>query len=374
MHEAAVVHVNTHGVEGGAARAAWRLHSALLKLDVASRMLVRSCALSDPTITVLPRHRRAYPRRLLRRAMLRAALARYHWSSEAELELFTDDRSEWRANVVDALAGERLIHLHWVADFVDYLGFFPHLHSSQHIVWTLHDMSPFTGGCHYDRGCQRYRQRCGSCPQLGSRRERDISRRIWERKQRALGTLDPRRVCIVSPSRWLAGEARQSSLLGRFEVVVIPHGLSLANYRPLDRRQARRALCIPEESPVVLFIAAGLGNPRKGMDVVVPAMQRLQKFCEPFLLTAGASYPTLPAGQRHLHLGHLGSSKRLAEAYSAADVFVAPSRQEAFGLTVLEALACGTPVVGSDVGGIPDMLAEGGGLLRGTHRESRFIG
>jgi glycosyltransferase involved in cell wall biosynthesis len=349
-----VVHFNTHDAAGGAAIAARRLHVALQDLGVPSRMLVREARSGDPTVTVAPPA--SARKRAWRRVTRRAALGRYRLTRDPRLEIFSDDRSELGVEVLGSLAPSDLVHLHWVADLVDHRSFFPALGRDRPLVWTLHDMGPFTGGCHYSGDCERFSDRCGCCPLLGSRRERDLSRRIWLRKRDALAGLDPRRVRIVAPGRWLAEEARRSRLMGRFEVEVIPHGIDPVRFRPRGRGDARRALGIDPAARVVMFAAVGVNVPRKGMDELVAALRTLGDLEGLLLMVVGGCVPRLQ-GLPVRELGYVDDPAVLIDAYSAADVFAMPSLAEAFGLTCLEAQACGCPVAGFDVGGVQDIVA-----------------
>jgi glycosyltransferase involved in cell wall biosynthesis len=169
---------------------------------------------------------------------------------------------------------------------------------------------------------------------------------------------------VVSPSRWLAAEAQRSTLLGQFDISVIPYGLNTHTFAPLDRASVRQSLGLPQDAALVLFAAAALDNRRKGLDLLTAALGRLATKQTPHrrpvhLLTIGDRPPTMPFPLPHHHLGATNDDRRLAEAYNAADVFVIPSRDDNLPNTVLESLACGTPVVGFAVGGIPDMVRMG---------------
>jgi glycosyltransferase involved in cell wall biosynthesis len=225
------------------------------------------------------------------------------------------------------------------------------------IVWTLHDMWPFTGGCHYDNECGRYSQSCGRCPVLGSERERDLSRLVWNRKRRAWSELEIR---VIAPSRWLADCARRSSLFGRYRIEVVPNGLDLEVFRPIDRKSARELIGLPPDGRIILFGAhAATTDVRKGFSHLQEASFRLADLGEPSayrLVLLGATHSPLPLGLESHGLGILQDDVALALAYSAADVFVAPSLQDNLPNTVMEALACGTPCVAFDIGGMPDLI------------------
>jgi glycosyltransferase involved in cell wall biosynthesis len=222
------------------------------------------------------------------------------------------------------------------------------------VVWTMHDMWPFTGGCHYAADCVRYRGTCGLCPQLGSRRLRDLSFRSVQRKHRAWALFPG---ALVSPSRWLAEAARESSTFRNNTVQVIPNGL--------DRGEARRQLGIPENERIVLAGAMGtVKDPRKGFSLLAEALRK----CSPSdriapwrLLVFGADAGPgedvlgIPVAYR----GHIRSEQDLPAFYRAADVYALPSLQDNLPNTVVEALACGTPVVGFRASGLGTMIDDG---------------
>jgi glycosyltransferase involved in cell wall biosynthesis len=186
----------------------------------------------------------------------------------------------------------------------------------------------------------------------------DLSARILARKAAAFARADAARVRVVAPSRWLTAQARSSAVLGRFDARTIPYGLDLDVYAPGDKRAARAALGVPVDSRVVLFVAHRVDNARKGMARVAEALRALGDVPDLALLSVGEGAPSgMPI--RHVALGSIDDEARMALAYRAADVFAIASSQDNLPNTVLEALACGTPVVGTDAGGIPDMVIDG---------------
>ncbi|WP_298483064.1 glycosyltransferase family 4 protein [uncultured Chloroflexus sp.] len=356
-----VVHLSTNDISGGAARAAYRLHRALLASGCQSTMVVANRRSDDPTVQAIPSavHWFSHWLRRWRGWQIRRAFQPYHQTRPDGFEQFSDDRSRYGGEVVRALPPCEVINLHWVAGFVDYTSFFRLAPRRAPVVWRLSDQQPFSGGCHYDDGCGRYADACGACPQLGSRDEHDLSRQIWQRKRAALAAVPAGRLHIVALNRWMAAEVQRSSLLSRFPVHIIPNGLDTAVFAPNDRASARAALGLPLHARIVLFVAVSVNNRRKGFAELAAALAGLADEPDLLLVSIGRNPPPIAAPIRHHALGVIADDTRLALAYSAADLFVIPSLQDNMPSTALEALACATPVVGFDTGGIGELVRPG---------------
>jgi glycosyltransferase involved in cell wall biosynthesis len=356
-----VVHLSTGDITGGGAfRATYRLHKQLQQLGHQSLMLVLNKISDDAAVVEFAPATDLMSRlwRRLRAERIARDFARYQASRPAGYEPFSDDRSRYTRELVAQLPSCDIVNLHWVASYLDYATFFSSVPDRTPVVWRLADMNAFTGGCHYDDGCGRFRQRCGECPQLGSTQSNDLSRRVWKRKEAVFRTVDPARLHIVALCRWMAEEVQQSPLLSRFPRTIIPNGIDTEMFSARDRRTSRELLGIPENMRVVLFAANDVTNRRKGLRLLSDALIGQTTISDLLLVSVGHAKPALDSRIPHLHLGHI-EYKWLSLAYTAADVFVIPSLQENFGNVVLESMACGTPVVGFDVGGIPDVVRPG---------------
>jgi len=346
-------------MSGGAARAVQRIRDGLVSLGVESSIYTLHASEGGEDIV-----RFNYPHDIRSRITCRWRARKIHQdfslylnTRPQGLELFSDDRSKFASKVMEQMPRCDIIHLHWVAGFLDYASFFAAL--DQPVIWTLHDMAPFTGGCHYNLGCTNFRDQCGICPQLGSSERFDLSHTIWDRKKNAFSNLYKCKMHVVATSQWMMEEARSSSLFAGLPVSVIPLGLDTDTFFPCDGLAMRSALGIHVGANVILFVADSISNRRKGFSHLIQSLNGMCDQDEIVLLTIGGSACNINGTFRHIHLGSINSDRLLVAAYSAADVFVIPSLQEAFGQTVLEAMACGVPVVGFDTGGIPDMVRSG---------------
>ncbi len=352
-----ITHINLSDIKGGAARAAFRLHQGLQQAGIDSSMVVAEKYSDDEQVVVPLQDRIGYLERRLTDRQLSTRFWRYFLTRPSGFDLFTQPSTSRNRSLVKKLPETDIINLHWVATFIDLPSFFAEIQKP--LVWTLHDMNAFTGGCHYTLGCQKHQHKCGACPQLGSQSSQDVSRQIWLAKQAQYRLLADDRLHIVAPSKWLARQARHSPLLGQMPITVIPNGLNTDVFCPQDKTEARSQLSIPISARVVLFLADFIGSRRKGLKFLLAALQETDNQADIMLVSLGAGKMENESSLPVINLGHMNDEQQIALAYSAADIFVIPSLQDNLPNTVLEALACGTPVIGFDVGGISDMVRPG---------------
>lgn len=353
-----VQHLNHTDAGNGGARAAYRLHRGLGGIGVESQMFVGSKDTQDSNVTEFRPAVDLWSRlmRRLRREWIQRDFGRHKDQRPDRAEPFADDRTPHSGEVLSQCPNADILNLHSVYGFIDHRAFFQAV--SRPVVWTLHDMNAFTGGCQYNVGCQRFEDACGRCPQLGSDAENDLSRQVWKRKRTAYqDAIEGSQLCVVCPSEWMADEARASSLFANVPVHVIPNGLDADRFFPRTASGMSTALGIPSDHRIVLFLASDT-RPRKGFDLLDEALASLSVE-NTTLLSVGGGAPTLSSDLPHVHAGYVESDLLLSIFFSLADLFVIPSRQDNLPNTVLESMACGTPVVGFDVGGIPDMVRPG---------------
>lgn len=262
-----------------------------------------------------------------------------------------------------------VIHLHWVNQgFLSLKNIYQLSALGKPIVWTLHDMWAFTGGCHYSSDCVRFKEVCGFCPYLRNPGPEDLSQRIWQRKK----MLYPPDIQFVTCSNWLAGEASSSGLLKSYRIASIPNPIDTGLFRPgsvSHRAGFRQEKKIAQDAVLVLFAAMKVGEKRKGFHYLLDALHKLKNAHPDLpveLLVLGQAGPEeLAALPYPFHaLGLVKDVSQLISVYGAADVFVIPSLEDNLPNTVMESLACGTPVVGFNTGGIPEMVG---------HLEEGFI-
>jgi glycosyltransferase involved in cell wall biosynthesis len=339
-----ILHISPIDVVGGAARGAYGLHKALQANGLDSKMLVLRKYSDDPSVvTPAGRHGPNILLQAMRDRMDRLPLRFYGW----------DPANWWTVgwlpfNIVrdiEALAPD-VVHLHWAGRGAAPIAMLRRL-SHYPLVWTLRDMWPITGGCHYAGDCERFKTGCGHCPQLRSTTALDISAWQWRRKRRAWRDV---KVSYVAPSRWMAAFAEASPLIGKNKVHTIPNGVDVSRFKKTDRTAACDAWDLPQDKQIIMFGAINsTGDPRKGYSYLVEAVRQLaaRGWSEKVAVVVfGATEaPDVDLGCESRYIGTLRDDISLALLYSCADVMVVPSVQENAGKTAIEAMACGVPVV-----------------------------
>jgi glycosyltransferase involved in cell wall biosynthesis len=343
-----VLHLSTRDSQGGAARATYRLHRGLLDLGVDSQMIVQKKVTDDSTVHG-PSGKLGAIYDITRRKLNELPVRRY---PDRTTEIFSPAWLPGHRTAAVVNQGPDLVNLHWIAG-----GFLRPRRVKEFdvpFVWTLHDMWPFTGGCHYTAECTKYEQRCGACPLLGSDEPNDLSRSTWMRKRKAWSEVS---FSIVAPSTWLAECARNSTLFSEADINVIPNGLDVDLFRPQQSNSVRTELGISSDANLVCF-GADWETPRKGMDLLYDALEKLDRSTSTIEVAIFGHTSQEKVPKIDIPVTYVGfvEDDTLQRLYSDADVVVVPSRQEAFGQTASEALASGTPVVAFDATGPKDIV------------------
>jgi glycosyltransferase involved in cell wall biosynthesis len=350
-----ILHLATHDNFGGAARAAYRQHQALRAAGVDSHMLVRHKHTDDAEVHVYKGEGNLRTRvyRRMRRTWIMRCEEMSRSNGKAGL---TDPRADLLRSVAHEMDDADVINLHKTEHFVDIPALMRSLPTSKPVVITIHDLSPITGGCDYPGACARFVQECGDCPILGSNRQRDYSRKIFKIRQSAYASRLTNKFALVANSRWTLENAKRSGLTADKRAEVIHPGLDQNVYQPQSRDLARSALGIAPGEQAICFAAHNLSYQHKGVAQLAEALAGLKFEGQIHLLTMGSGLMRVPSRFKHTHFGRIECDSLQSLIYRAADVFVIPSMEEAFGQTALEAVACGTVVAGFEVGGIVDIV------------------
>ncbi len=354
-----VLIINTFDAGGGAARAAYRLHRALLSVGVESYMLVQDKQGDDYTV-IGPETKAEKFINLFRFLLDQLPLMQYKKRSPTLFSTAIWGNRKVR-KIINKLNPD-IVHLHWVAAgmlSVEDIG-----RIKKPVVWSLHDMWAFTGGCHYDEGCGSYEKKCGKCRVLRSQSEKDISRKVWYRKERVFQKIQ--NLTIVGLSQWIGNCAKESSLFRGKNVVFLPNPIDTNLFKPFDKEKARKLWNFPSNKRLILFGAmSATSDPRKGFKELKEAFRFLKRNDIELIVFGSGEPKRVPDfGFRVHYVGKLQDEVSLVTLYSAADVMVVPSLQENLSNAIMESLACGTPVVAFDIGGNRDMIEhEGNGYL-----------
>ena len=247
-----------------------------------------------------------------------------------------------------------IIHLQWVNK--GFINLESLTEIKKPVVWTLHDMWAFTGGCHYAYECDRYLTGCGKCPILHSKREKDLSWYLYKRKKKIFSLIPS--LTIITPSNWLTDLAQKSGIFGGHPVIKIPYAININIYKKTDSSLAKKRLGLPEDKKLILFNAVNATtDERKGYRYLMSALESMDlKDVGVVIVGADRLSGLEPPGLDVYLLGFITDTDLMVESYNACDIFVLPSLQDNLPNTVLESLACATPVVAFNTGGIPDMI------------------
>ncbi len=227
-------------------------------------------------------------------------------------------------------------------------------------IWTFHDCSPFTGGCLYPMDCHGFKKQCAHCPQLGNwpmDTRIDLTGTLQTIKKKVLQNHN---ISIVTPSKWMADMVAASRVKG-LHPTVIPNGIDTKSYFPKDKITIRKKLGLPVDRYVILIIATYLEDERKGTKYALEALLKI-KHLNPFLLLIGNINDTVKQMFRDFDCratGYIKGDKEKSDFFSASDVFLFSSLADNMPLVVLETMATGTPTVGFQTGGVPEMIEHG---------------
>lgn len=351
-----VLIVNTAERTGGAAIAANRLMHALNRNGIEARMLVRDRKTDSANVVNIPQSWQLKAKFLWERGVI--------WLNNnlSKQNIFQVDIANAGTDItcMDAFKWADVIHLHWVNQGFLSLGDLERIIASgKPVVVTLHDQWYFTGICHYSGICEKYKSQCAKCPMLkGS--HMDLAKKVFDRKREIY---KGHNITFVGCSRWMADLARQSALTGGHTVTNVPNAIDTDVFTPMDKTEARKRFNLPQDMRLLLFGAQRITDKRKGFRFLVEACEHI-----------AMHHPTLPGHLGVVVLGgdaesvkealplpvytvnYLSNETDIAQLYNAADLFVTPSLQDNLPNTIVEAMSCGVPCVGFNVGGIPEMI------------------
>jgi glycosyltransferase involved in cell wall biosynthesis len=350
-----VLHLNTHAA-GGSYEYAALLSTALAEQGIESDVLCKNWPSAQSARLLLDR--------IIRRSYVCFSTEPWHGTRR----LLSPPASEH-------LRGVDVVHLHTVADWFYVPHWLETLPQKMGVVISVHDMWHVTGGCFLYRGCDRYARRthpCAPCPILRWPANRFLANTAHSRKLLAYRNCGAR---LVANSQWLAELARRSPIAkASGGVQVIPPGIDTAVFKPQDKMLCRKHLGLRADAFVIVTGGASLNDANKNVPWLFEQLSRLPDLESMIVLAFGAGAVPVPRGLNVRFTGGIRERRDLARLLAAADVFVSASLMETYGLTLVEAMACETPVVAFRVGGIPEAAPDGqGAILCAPHDGAALI-
>lgn len=348
-----IVNISTNDFNGGAARATYRLHREFINLGHNSKLLVLQKNLDDNTVFTVNSNKFA------------RFVSKYTGAIDNIPTRFLNITNTWSTgwygqdiSNIDIVKEADIIVLYWVsAGFLSPKSILQLTKLNKPIFWRLSDMWPFTGGCHYSNGCDKYMNNCGNCPELKSNKDNDLSRKLINKKNKLWKNLD---INIIAPSTWIADCAYKSTIFRNKKIKVLGTGVDTKIFKKIEKNIARDILNLPNDKKIILLGAVDISSDtRKGGQLAYEALNKLSdvNLNETCLVVFGSSINVFKNLNIDVKMmGKINDEYTLALLYSAADVFIAPSKEENLANTVLESASCGTPIVSFSIGGMPDII------------------
>ncbi len=354
-----VLIVSTSDIQGGAAFAAYRLHRALLDEGIDSKMLVQSKSSDD--YTVIANTGKIAKGMALLRPTIDGWPTKFYKNKTKTIFSPAWVPGGGIVEKINALQPD-IVHLHGVCGGMFRIEDIAKIKAP--IVWSLHDMWAFTGGCRYDEECGAYKDDCGNCKVLLSGEKNDLSTKVFARKKKTYRKIE--KLTIIGSSQWMSQCAKESTLLKDKRVVTLANCVNTKLFKPIDKNIVKDIFDIPKDKKVILFSAmSSLSNPRKGAKELFSALEKLHLENAIFVI-AGSRKPKKELNLKYpiYFIPPLSDEISLPLMYNVADVIIVPSLQENLANSIVESLSCGVPVVAFNIGGNMDLI---------EHRKSGYL-
>ncbi|NDV60030.1 glycosyltransferase family 4 protein [Bacteroides sp. 519] len=352
-----VLLINTSERTGGAAIAASRLMDALISHGIKAKLLVRDKQTTKISVVKTEHNWIAVWNFVWERIVIWIA------NRFSKKNLFAVDIANVGMDITSLPEFKQadIIHLHWINQgMLSLKSIKKILKSGKPVVWTMHDMWPFTGICHHARECDNYKTECRDCFYLNGTRKKDLSTKVFNKKKKILAHNS---ITFIGCSKWIAAKASESSLTINQQVLSIPNPINTNLFKPSNKLEARKLCNLPQHAKLILFGSVKIRDKRKGVDYFVDSCKIL-----------ASKYPELCQSLGIVVFGHhssdlqeripfkiypmeyVKSEHELISIYNSVDLYVTPSLEDNLPNTIMEAMACGIPCVGFQVGGIPEMI------------------
>jgi glycosyltransferase involved in cell wall biosynthesis len=360
-----VAHIST-SEHGGAGRAASRISGAINKIGHRSYLVTQDKSGSSALSLSGDNNRLLADQKIVRKFFGDFIQHKYLSRNRNVSVSNTLFSSSYPAIQVDECApvmSSDIINLHWITQMISPDAVRRLLDEGKKVVWTLHDQWPFTGGCHYTAGCSKFQEVCSPCPQL-KLDPWDVPAVLQCDKELCFSSPN---LVVVCPSDWMADCARKSRVFRNNEIVTVRNPINHEIFSPLDsddRFTMRSELGVGPTDLLVCFGATTGGEKRKGYgylrNAATAVHREMPSGSRLIVLTFGQNAEKIvELGPNHIDFGKLDSDAAIAMVLGVSDIVVIPSQEDNYPNVMVEAMACGTPVGGFAVGGIPELVVDG---------------
>jgi glycosyltransferase involved in cell wall biosynthesis len=340
-----IVHLSAF-YEGGAGHAAYRLHKALLDAGEKSKIVFIQNIQDKKLLEAYSISNQPLPLRIRNKLKRENKIIKAFKQIEPEIvaEGVALPFSDYEVLKNPVVKDADVVHLHWIDGMIEYADFFKKI--DKNIVWTLHDMNPLSGIFLYKED-----------EQINQKLAENLNSKVKAIKQTAYAALKTN-MCLTTPSHWLEEQVRKSEMMRQFKCITIPYNIDLEQFIPENKGVSRQQLGLPADKIILLFSAMSIRNKRKGFDLLIDTL-KLLNLTNVVLVALGKNDSSYKDDVPINFAGYITDSKTLCKYYSAANAFVLPSREDNLPNVMLEAFACGLPVIGFPVGGIKEHVIDG---------------
>ena len=346
-----VLHVNFSDMGGGAAIAAYLHHQAMLEHGYKSKMLVLDKKSNDPNIIKIKRSKFSeLSKRILNKALSRLTNYYATWSNNIIGYDISNDE-----HIKDA----DIVIIHWIGrNTISIKSIKKILQTGKPVYMFMHDMWAITGGCHYALECTKYQTLCAACPHsnhgFGTKLKKDLSYWQFQEKLSQLTSYD--NLNFVTPSEWLANKVKESALFSNHQTTIVRNLLDISIFKPLNKKRSREQLDLPIDRKLLLFGADNIVSPYKGWNLLRNALKSNDNRFDVVVYGICPEDIEAQIGVKCHKMGHISDISTIVKLYSACDAFITSSIAENYPNVLIEAMACGLPCIGTDIGGIPEII------------------
>lgn len=356
-----ILHINISDKNGGAAIAAYRHNEAMQKAGFDSKMLV---------IKQVNKYNQTIYTPIKNKHTLFLIHHFYYYLNSIlqfiyrPFAIFSFNFIGFKLHKNHLVKDADIIYIHWInGGMLSTKEIQRILKTNKTVYWYMHDMYPLTGGCHHSFDCTKYQHFCKKCPHITRFKWIDLVATQFKQKLNSWKKYP--NLKVITPSNWLGNLAQSSQLFCNHEVTIFTNVINTDKFKPINKIVAKEIIGINTNKKIILFGADNINNPYKGWNYLKEALNNLD-YNEYECLVFGAFNPTIKADIKikTTFTGFLKDEYSLITVYNAADIFISTSLADNFPNVILEAMSCGLPCIGFNVGGIPDLI---------QHKETGYL-